>query len=287
MGSASAATGSSCPATAVGGARRDERAPQARRGVEEVGGAEVGPDPVADEEVGAERGPAADRAGHGQDLAAQVGGPPGRAERAALRGALDDDDRLGERRDDAVAAREAPAPAAPQRRRPRRGRTRSPRCGRGAGGARRGSRRRSRSRGPRPCGRPPWSAPRWAAPSMPRAMPLTTVIPAAARSAAMSWAVSMPPGVARREPTTATHGASGGGSVPRTHSAAGGVSRCSRRSGQPGAPLSSREAPAVIARAPRPGSAAPPRRRPRRPRPSRAGRRWSGPRAGPGRSRAR
>ena len=58
----------------------------------------------------------------------------------------------------------------------------------------------------------------------------------------MSCAVSRPTGVARRDPTTATQGASGGGRDPRSHSVAGGAWRCSSRSGQAAAPLSNRVA---------------------------------------------
>src|SRR5665213_3321903 len=110
---------------------------------------------------------------------------------------------------------------------------------------------------------PPSSAPWCAAASTPRAMPLTTVTPAAASSAPRSRAVSRAPGAARREPTTATQGLPGGGRRPITQSSAGGLSRCSRRSGQPGEPRRRWRATAgVTAVAPRRGSAAP---RPRRP----------------------
>ncbi len=63
-------------------------------------------------------------------------------------------------------------------------------------------------------GPPASSAARWAAPSIPRAMPLTTHTPDAARSPARSRASLRPYSVARRVPTTATARSTGRGSGP-------------------------------------------------------------------------
>src|SRR5579859_7268734 len=62
---------------------------------------------------------------------------------------------------------------------------------------------------------PEASAPRCAAASMPRASPLTTITPAAARSDASCSATASPYGDGRREPTMAARGPSGGGQRPR------------------------------------------------------------------------
>src|SRR5437764_149566 len=66
---------------------------------------------------------------------------------------------------------------------------------------------------------PAASAPRCAAASMPRASPLTTTTPAAARSDASCSATASPYGEGRREPTMAARGPSGGGHRPRVWSA--------------------------------------------------------------------
>jgi hypothetical protein len=71
--------------------------------------------------------------------------------------------------------------------------------------------------------RPPASiAARCAAASMPAAIPLTTVTPAAARPPAISVATRRPYSLARRVPTTAMATSSPASSCPRTASMGGG-----------------------------------------------------------------
>src|SRR2546423_6523604 len=66
------------------------------------------------------------------------------------------------------------------------------------------------------------SAPRWAAESTPRAMPLTTTMPAAAMSDARRPATDKPYDEAARAPTMATADAFSASIDPRTQSTGGG-----------------------------------------------------------------
>src|ERR1700704_2175879 len=68
----------------------------------------------------------------------------------------------------------------------------------------------------------PASAPRCAAESTPRARPLTTTSPHAARSPASCSATESPYGEAGPEPTIATAGALSAATRPRVHSTGGG-----------------------------------------------------------------
>ena len=76
--------------------------------------------------------------------------------------------------------------------------------GRTACGSPRDTRYPRRIRTPRSCRRPPPASPLCAAVSMPRAIPLTIVSPACARSADSRSAAATPYGVGRRVPTTAS-----------------------------------------------------------------------------------
>jgi hypothetical protein len=69
---------------------------------------------------------------------------------------------------------------------------------------------------------PPASAPRCAAESTPRARPLITTMPRAARSAPRRSATASPCGDAAREPTSATAGCSSADAAPRIQSTNGG-----------------------------------------------------------------
>jgi hypothetical protein len=82
---------------------------------------------------------------------------------------------------------------------------------------------------------PPASDPRCAAASMPSAMPLMTVIPALASPREIEWAISIPYGEGRLEPTTVTAGSAARrfsrSGFPSTKIAAGTSASCSRAGG--------------------------------------------------------
>ena len=135
---------------------------------------------------------------------------------------------------------------------------------------------------------PPRSAPWWAAASMPRAIPLSTVTPAAARLGCRCRGGEQ---ATRGRPARTDHGHAGApvAAAAGNHRAGGRSSRCSSRSGQPGDHASSRRRGAAGGHggAPRRENAAPRPRPPPPPRPRRGGRRWCEPRAARGRSHAR
>ena len=103
---------------------------------------------------------------------------------------------------------------------------------------------------------PPASAPRCAAESTPRARPLTTTTPRAARSAARRSATASAYGDAAREPTMATAGRSSAAATPRIQSTSGGSAMAASAAGYDGSlqgtalmpPLASRDALAASAR---------------------------------------
>ena len=166
--------------------------------------------PSARQLVGAGRGGAAHRAGHGHDVDVAVHRLPHRQQRPPARVGLHHHDEIGQRGDDAVAGREPPRRRAGAERRlaeqhaPRRhGRPEvrvAGRVGHVVAAADHADRRCPRAAGSS-------STPRWAAPSMPRASPETTATPAAARSRPSARAIPAPAPVQRRVPTIATRGA--------------------------------------------------------------------------------
>ena len=97
--------------------------------------------------------------------------------------------------------------------------------------------------------RPVRSAPRCAAESTPRARPLTTVTPRAARSAASRPAVSSATLDAARDPTIATAGASKDSSAPRYHTAGGQSPMAVSADGRRGSSQASTCMPSPAARA--------------------------------------
>ncbi len=189
-----APAGSGGGRTSTGRAAADARAGsrQTQRH-QDVGGVARRRAPVGEEGVGVGRRRAADRAGHGHDGAAALGGRLDRVAGPAPGVGLDHDHHLGQGGDDPVADREPPR---------LRGRAERRLADQQAGGghvgpqlgvalrvddvdaaADHGDRRRSPTAA---------SAPAWAAPSMPAARPDTILTPLAARSRPSSWARSRP-----------------------------------------------------------------------------------------------
>src|SRR6478672_6792051 len=96
---------------------------------------------------------------------------------------------------------------------------------------------------------PPASAPRCAAESTPRARPLTTTTPRAARSAASVSATLRLYGEPAREPTMATARRESVETSPRTHSTGGGSGITDSAAGYDGSPHVTADIPAFRARA--------------------------------------
>src|SRR3970040_1832353 len=96
---------------------------------------------------------------------------------------------------------------------------------------------------------PPASAPSWAAASIPRAIPLTTVIPSNARSAESPRANSFPAAVGERVPTTATASPQAG-QAPRQYRTSGASGTDASRGGYSSEPRVTIRAP-IRAHAPR------------------------------------
>ena len=173
---------------------------------------------VADERVAAGGLRPVDVAGKREHGDAAVGGMAGRVERAAARRGFDDDDRVGERRDDRVAREELPRLRHVARARTARRRRRRSAAMRAPSSRLRGGKKCSCPPPSTPIvGAPAASAPSCAAPSMPSASPETTQTPARASSSARLRARRRPASDGARVPTTATHGARKPSSAPATH----------------------------------------------------------------------